>query len=69
MVSADEADDLLYCARTGEVDDLKAWIDEKVQQESFPQLMTEIAAANEAENTLLHFAAANGHTSEKREEV
>jgi ankyrin repeat protein len=70
MVTADEADDLLYCARAGDLEDMKAWIDSRVQQlgasDSFSQLMREIAVANEAGNTLLHFAAANGHTSESK---
>jgi len=62
-VTADEADDLLYCARTGELEELKTWMENRVQQQgtSLKQLMKEIAAANDSGNTLLHFAAANGH--------
>lgn len=62
-VTADEADDLLYCARVGELDELKTWMQSRSEAlgSSIDQLLKEIAAANEAGNTLLHFAAANGH--------
>jgi hypothetical protein len=72
MPSQDELDDLLYCSRAGEFDELKAFVDNEISrqresqghQEAFNELMGEIAMSNEARNTLLHFAAANGHSCE-----
>lgn len=71
MLGEDEVDDYLYYSRAGEAEELKALIEANLQRErgagqpgAFNVLMRDIAAANEPHNTLLHFAAANGHRGE-----
>lgn len=68
-ISAEQIDDLLYCARAGETDDLVAYLDEMVQASS----SADQAAAktkvleqvlDDSKNGMLHYIAANGHLGE-----
>ncbi|UZJ57389.1 hypothetical protein CBS101457_006709 [Exobasidium rhododendri] len=71
MMNEEEVDDLLYCSRAGEADDLQQLVEAHVAKSAkggneiavFNELMRAIASANEPHNTLLHFAAANGHST------
>ena len=53
----EELEDVVYAARYGDLDDVKAFID------SFGASAL-AAAHDESGNTVLHMAAANGHTGE-----
>lgn len=68
QLTSDEIDDILYCARAGEVDELTEVMDTIVARlgGSAKEDLSAIvkAATNEAENTALHYAAANGHKGE-----
>lgn len=69
MLSEEEADDLIYCSRSGELDELKTLVENIIEKHdqgnrstsTFNQLMRKVAESNAANNTLLHFASANGH--------
>lgn len=69
QLTPEEIDDILYCARAGEVAELTEVIDAVVARlgagAAGEDLTSLIAAAkNESENTALHYAAANGHAGE-----
>lgn len=77
MFSEEELDDLLYCSRAGELEDLKQLVEAHLSRQgleagaevdtaavAFNELMRNIAKSNEPHNTLLHFASANGHLGE-----
>lgn len=55
--SDEELEDVVYAARYGDLDDVRAFID------SFGASAL-AAARDESGNTVLHMAAANGHTGE-----
>lgn len=69
MLTEEEADDLIYCSRAGELEEMRSTIVSTLQKHdngnsksiAYNQLMKEVAESNPAKNTLLHFAAANGH--------
>lgn len=73
MLNEEEADDLLYCSRVGELEDMQQMFKailaragrEADDMIAFNALMKEVSLKNEGKNTLLHFAAANGHRGEK----
>ena len=77
MLNEEEADDLLYCSRAGETQELQQMLSAVLARagkqdgdaDAFRQLMLNVAEKNEARNTLLHFAAANDHRGEKRSEL
>ena len=61
-LSEDEIDDLLYFARTGEVEELNALSRELYKRESINLAGLLEAARDEASgNSVLHMAGANGH--------
>jgi len=72
MMNEEEIDDLLYCSRAGELEDLKQLVEAHFSRQgeagngvvAFNELMRRIAKSNEPHNTLLHFSAANGHECE-----
>ena len=55
--SDEELEDVVYAARYGDLDDVRAFVD------SFGASAL-AAAHDESGNTVLHMAAANGHTGE-----
>lgn len=70
-LTSDQIDDLLYCARAGETDDMVAYLDElverasegdkgKAKQEIIEQVL------DSSDNGMLHYACANGHLGELR---
>jgi hypothetical protein len=61
-LSEDEVDDLIYLARVGEKEDLKALTNELLNRETCSSANLLEAAKDEASgNGVLHMAAANGH--------
>jgi hypothetical protein len=67
IITEDETDDVLYCARTNEIEELKNFI-----PTLFPKYGTQpawiLSQAVDAEtgNTALHYAGANGHEGNTR---
>ena len=62
LLTDDELDDLLYLARANELDDLRSFANELATTHTKP-ISTILRAAQDPEsgNTVLHYAAANGH--------
>jgi hypothetical protein len=61
-LSEDEIDDLLYLARTGEIEDYNALSEELCKRENVPLAGLLQAARDETStNGVLHMAGANGH--------
>ncbi|KAL9598679.1 MAG: hypothetical protein Q9219_004348 [cf. Caloplaca sp. 3 TL-2023] len=60
-LSPDQIDDLLYLARTNDVNDLKAEVESIAHAQNVPtQAILELAVDPDSGNGLLHMAAANG---------
>ncbi|EPE33356.1 Ankyrin repeat-containing protein [Glarea lozoyensis ATCC 20868] len=61
-ISEDEIDDLIYFARTGEVDELNSLNETICQRESISSLeFLDLVKDENSGNGVLHMAAANGH--------
>jgi hypothetical protein len=62
-LSEDEIDDILYCSRANELEELKPYLSSlstKYSTES-PARILEAAVDSETGNNTLHYASANGH--------
>lgn len=78
QLSEDQIDDLLYCARAGDLDELRETVDalvppdqssdkEQERRRTLAQLLE--SASNEDGNTPLHYCCANGHLGEQCSEA
>lgn len=64
-LTGDEIDDLLYFARTGQLDDFRACIDTFARTSNNPHYeVVGAAIEQQSGNSPLHMAGANGHASE-----
>ncbi|KAF7553646.1 hypothetical protein G7046_g7052 [Stylonectria norvegica] len=61
QLTADEIDDLIYFARTGEQGDLTAELEKLAEREKATPAEVLVAARDEAKSTCLHMATGNGH--------
>ncbi|KAK1757143.1 ankyrin repeat-containing protein YAR1 [Echria macrotheca] len=60
-LSEDEADDLIYLARTGDQEELTTSLTSLASRENVSPAEILISAKDEGKSTCLHMAAANGH--------
>jgi uncharacterized protein len=66
QLSEEDIDDLLYLARTGELEDLNACINAiSARENSTISTLLLVARDPNSGNGPLHMAAANGHTSKR----
>lgn len=60
-MTEEEVDEILYCSRAGEVEDLEESIQKCLKENNLDDILKHIQESNEAKNSPLHYAAANGH--------
>lgn len=61
QLTEDEIDDLIYCARAGEEEELTETLTQLAEREKVTPAEILVAAHDERKATTLHMAAGNGH--------
>lgn len=62
ILTEDQIDEILYCSRAGELEDLKTSFENSLKENNnFDEILESIQHSNESQNSPLHYAAANGH--------
>ena len=64
QISEDEIDDLIYCARAGELEELTTTLGDLAKRENVATSTLLSLAKDEGKSTCLHMAAGNGHLGE-----
>lgn len=62
ILTEEQIDEILYCSRAGEVEDLKTSFENCLKDNiNFDEILKSIQDSSESQNSPLHYAAANGH--------
>lgn len=62
ILTEEQIDEILYCSRAGELEDLKASFESCLKEnDNFDEILKSIQDSNESKNSPLHYSSANGH--------